>query len=79
LAGREKLDAVVTIGAFTRLREFVPKIARGFVSDRYDNLAAIAALDEQIDRHLDGAASDVAALPAEIKRVPFGETKPVNP
>jgi hypothetical protein len=46
LAGREKLDAVVTIGAFTRLREFVPKIARGLVSDRYDNLAAVAALDE---------------------------------
>lgn len=133
LAGREKLDAVVTIGAFTRLREFVPKIARGFVSDRYDNLAAIAALDEpyflihgtadetvpspmgsalhgaagaahrpgtsfviigaghaptaehlaaiveQIDRHLDGSAFDTAALPAEIKLVPFGETKPVNP
>ncbi len=46
LANREKLDAVVTIGAFTQLREFVPKIARGFVSDHYDNLAAVAALDE---------------------------------
>ncbi|MDH7975582.1 alpha/beta hydrolase [Sphingomonas sp. AR_OL41] len=133
LANRAKLDAVVTIGAFTQLREFVPKIARGLVSDRYDNLAAVATLDEpyflihgtadetvpspmgsalhgaagtahregasfvimgaghaptgehlatiidEINRHLDGAAFDAARLPAEIKLVPFGETRPINP
>lgn len=133
LADREKLDAVVTIGAFTQLREFVPRIARAFVSDHYDNLGAVAALDEpyflihgtsdetvpsqmgsalhgaaskanrdgasfvivgashaptgehlativeEINRHLEGAVFDVARLPSEIKLVPFGQTRPINP
>lgn len=46
LAMREKLDALVTIGAFTRLKAMMPKIARGFVSDEYDNLADVPKLDE---------------------------------
>ncbi|MES2042253.1 MAG: alpha/beta hydrolase [Pseudomonadota bacterium] len=133
LAGRRKVDAVVTLGAFTQLREFVPKIARGFVGDRYDNLAAVAALTApyflvhgtaddtvpaqmgaalhdvagkahlrgasfvimgashapsgddlaivlgQVERNLDGAGFDLAALPKEIKLVPFGQAKPLNP
>ena len=48
LATRQKLDALVTIGTFTRLRAMVPKIARAFVSDRYDNLAAVPGLDEPL-------------------------------
>jgi uncharacterized protein len=46
LARREKLDALVTVGAFTRLRAMAPKLARAFVPDGYDNLAAVPALDE---------------------------------
>jgi fermentation-respiration switch protein FrsA (DUF1100 family) len=46
LARRERLDALVTVGAFTRLRAMAPKLARAFVPDGYDNLAAVAALDE---------------------------------
>lgn len=41
LAGREKVDGVVTIGTFTRLADVAPGIARGFLPDRFDNLAAI--------------------------------------
>ncbi|MFA6122979.1 alpha/beta hydrolase [Sphingomonas sp.] len=46
LASRQKLDALMTIGTFTSLRAMVPKIARAFVSDRYDNLATVPSLDE---------------------------------
>lgn len=44
LARRAPLDALVTIGAFTRLRAMAPKVARAFVPDGYDNLAAAAHL-----------------------------------
>jgi pimeloyl-ACP methyl ester carboxylesterase len=46
LARRERLDALVTIGAFTRLRAAAPKIARAFLPDDYDNLGAVRLLDE---------------------------------
>ena len=46
LALRQKLDALVTIGTFTGLRAMAPKIARSFIADRYDNLAAVPKLDE---------------------------------
>jgi len=46
LARKEKLDALVTIGAFTRLRAAAPKLARAFVPNDYDNLAAVPQLDE---------------------------------
>ena len=48
LAMRQRLDALVTIGTFTGLRAMVPKIARAFISDRYDNLAAVPTLDEPL-------------------------------
>jgi hypothetical protein len=41
MAGREPVDGVVTIGTFTRLADVAPAIARGFLPDRFDNLAAI--------------------------------------
>ena len=46
LSTRQTLDALVTIGTFTRLRAMAPKIARAFISDRYDNAVAVRALDE---------------------------------
>lgn len=46
LARREKLDALVTIGTFTRLRAAAPKLVRALVPDDYDNLAAVPQLDE---------------------------------
>lgn len=42
LAERERSDAVVTVGTFSRLRAMAPRLARAMVRDRYDNLAAVA-------------------------------------
>lgn len=46
LAMRQKLDALITIGTFSRLRAMAPRIARAFLTDRYDNLADVPRLDE---------------------------------
>jgi fermentation-respiration switch protein FrsA (DUF1100 family) len=46
LAARHRLDALVTIGTFTRLRAMAPRLARALIADRYDNLAAVPTLDE---------------------------------
>lgn len=46
LAKAHRLDALVTIGAFTRLRAAAPKLTRAFVPNDYDNLGAVAQLDE---------------------------------
>ena len=46
LARRQKLDALVTIGTFTDLRSMAPAAARWMIADRYDNIGAIATLDE---------------------------------
>ncbi len=48
LATRQHLDALVTIGAFTRLRDMVSKLLRAAVPNEYDNMAAIAKLDEPL-------------------------------
>ncbi|MDB5705122.1 MAG: alpha/beta hydrolase [Sphingomonas bacterium] len=48
LATRQHLDALVTIGAFTRLRAMAPRLLRAAVPDAYDNEAAIAKLDEPL-------------------------------
>ena len=45
LAMRQRLDLLVTISTFTRLRAMAPKLVRALIKDRYDNLADIAALD----------------------------------
>ena len=58
LAARHRLDALVTIGTFTRLHAMAPKIARAFIKDRYDNLAGVPALDEPLYL-LHGTADDV--------------------
>lgn len=41
MAARFPVDGVVTLGAFARLADVAPGIARPFLPDRYDNLAAI--------------------------------------
>lgn len=48
LATRRKLDALVTIGTFTRLSAMAPAIARPLLTDRYDNKGAIVTLDEPL-------------------------------
>ena len=45
-ADNHKLDALITIGAFTRLRDMVSKLARAFVPDDYRNIDLVAKLDE---------------------------------
>jgi fermentation-respiration switch protein FrsA (DUF1100 family) len=44
LAARRPVAALVTVGAFTGMRAMAPRIARAFVTDRYDNLAAVPTL-----------------------------------
>jgi len=46
VADNHKLDALLTIGAFTRLRDMVSKLARAFVPDDYRNVDLVAKLDE---------------------------------
>lgn len=61
LARRVRLEALVTIGAFTGLRAMAPKIARALIGDRYDNLAAVPLLDEPLFL-LHGTADDVVPV-----------------
>lgn len=72
LASRQKLDALVTIGTFTSLRAMVPKIARAFVSDRYDNLATVPTLDEPYFL-IHGLADDTvpAAMGQELHKAAY--------
>lgn len=46
LSRRHRLDALITIGTFTRLRAMAPGIARALVPNEYDNLGAVGLLDE---------------------------------
>jgi uncharacterized protein len=48
LAVRERVDGVVTLGTFSRLADVAPGIARPFLPDRFDNLGAIARVDEPV-------------------------------
>lgn len=72
LAMRQKLDALVTIGTFTGLRAMAPKIARSFIADRYDNLAAVPKLDEPYFL-IHGLADDTvpAAMGKELHKAAF--------
>ncbi|WP_010186141.1 alpha/beta hydrolase [Sphingomonas sp. PAMC 26605] len=72
LAMRQKLDALVTIGTFTGLRAMAPKIARSFIADRYDNLAAVPKLDEPYFL-IHGLADDTvpAAMGQELHKAAF--------
>ncbi|MES2755103.1 MAG: alpha/beta hydrolase [Pseudomonadota bacterium] len=58
LARRHTLAKLITIGTFSRLKAMVPKLARAFVSDEYDNLDAIPTLDEPLYL-IHGTADDV--------------------
>jgi len=46
LAKEARLDALVTVGTFVSIPAISPKIARAFITDRFDNLAAVPTLDE---------------------------------
>ncbi|MFL0355022.1 alpha/beta hydrolase [Erythrobacter sp. GH1-10] len=48
MATRHDFDGVVTLGAFTRLKDAVPWIARPFVKEKYDNLAKVALINEPL-------------------------------
>ena len=70
LARRQTLDCLITIDTFTRFLDMVPAYGRPFVSDRYDNEAAIAGLDEPL-YIIHGTADDVVpfAQGQELARV----------
>lgn len=46
LSRTERLDALVTIGTFTRLRDMAPRLGRALVPDEYRNSDALRTLDE---------------------------------
>ncbi len=48
MAARHEFSGVATLGAFTRLKDMVPGIARALVTERYDNLARIGAVEEPL-------------------------------
>ena len=48
MATRFPVDGVVTLGAFARLSDVAPGIARPFLPDRYDNLTAITRVTAPI-------------------------------
>jgi fermentation-respiration switch protein FrsA (DUF1100 family) len=58
LSRREKLDAIITIGTFSRLRDMAPSIARGLVPNEYRNVEAVRALSAPLFI-IHGAADDV--------------------
>jgi fermentation-respiration switch protein FrsA (DUF1100 family) len=61
LSRREKLDAVITIGTFTRLRDMAPAVARAFVPNEYRNVEAVRALSAPLFI-VHGAADDVVPV-----------------
>ena len=48
MAGRNHVDGVITLGAYTSLRDAAPGVAKPFLPDRYDNRAAIARVSAPI-------------------------------
>ncbi|NCP19679.1 MAG: alpha/beta hydrolase [Erythrobacter sp.] len=59
MAARDEFSGVATLGAFTRLRDMVPRLGRAFVKDRYDNLAAVPLVTEPL-LLMHGTKDDVA-------------------
>ncbi len=62
LTRRVKPDLLITIGTFTDIPSLAPKLARGLISDRYDNKAALAGLGAPY-YIIHGAKDDVVPLP----------------
>ena len=77
LARRQRLDALVTVGTFTRLRAMAPRIARVLVHDRFDNLAAVPALDEPLFL-IHGTADDTVPA-AEARQLQEAASAAHNP
>lgn len=48
LALRHRLDALITLGTYTRVADVAPRLARPFLPDPFDNRAAVAKLDEPL-------------------------------
>jgi|GEM_PF-573579 len=59
MAARDDFSGVATMGAFTRLRDMVPRVARAFVNEKYDNLATVPLVAEPL-LLLHGTKDDVA-------------------
>ena len=67
MAARDEFSGVATLGAFTRLRDMVPRLGRAFVSERYDNLATLPLVTEPL-LLMHGTKDDVAD-PAFVGRL----------
>jgi uncharacterized protein len=48
LSLRHTLDMVITIGTFTSIKDMAPRLARGLISDPFDNMAALQSLNEPL-------------------------------
>ncbi|GGD60710.1 alpha/beta fold hydrolase [Erythrobacter arachoides] len=73
LAARHEVAGVATLGAFTRLADQAPAVARPLLADRYDNVAAIARVAEPV-LLIHGSADTVIAYAAaeELERASGG-------
>lgn len=63
MAARHDVSGVDTLGTFARLGDQAPKIARGLMPDRYDNVAAIRRVSEPV-LLLHGTEDDIVAFAA---------------
>lgn len=59
MAARQEFSGVATMGAFPRLRDLVPRLARGLVKERFDNLATLPLVTEPL-LLMHGTKDDVA-------------------
>lgn len=73
MAARDEFEAVATLGAFTRLRDMLPPLARPFIRERYDNLETIAKVTEPV-LLLHGSADEVVAPKAAVALEEAGGT-----
>lgn len=65
LAARHEVAGVATLGAFARLSDQIPAIARPFLPDRYDNIDAISRVTEPVVL-LHGSEDDIVDPKAAI-------------
>jgi len=65
----EPIDALVTIGTFIGLRDVAPPIARPFIRDRFDNLAALAKLNPALRSFLLHGTADAVIPPGNANRL----------
>jgi uncharacterized protein len=66
LATRNRVDGIVTLGTFSSLRSLAPAWARGLITDRFDNIAAVQRIRVPI-LLLHGTADEIVPVAEGVK------------